>query len=136
MQQQSKYQNNNANPVILSEGDYQLLTKLVKHTNDAGSGMSLSYELNRAIVVNKAAFPAHTIALNSKVSVCDEETGTEKKFMLVMPARADIKKGLVSVLSPIGTALIGFRKGEHVEWQMPGGMKKFRITDVDNSALK
>lgn len=49
-----------------------------------------------------------------------------------MPVRADISKGLVSVLSPMGTALIGFREGESVSWQMPGGLKHFRILRVNN----
>jgi regulator of nucleoside diphosphate kinase len=50
----------------------------------------------------------------------------------VMPEQADIGQQKVSILSPMGTALIGFRKGEEVLWQVPAGMKRFRILDVVN----
>lgn len=120
------------NPVIISEGDYEIIKNLVGHTHDGAQEMSLAYELSRAIIVRKEAFPPHTIGLNATVSVLDLDTRLEKTFTLVTPSLANIQKGNVSILSPMGAALIGFRKGEEVIWKMPGGLKRFRILDVFN----
>jgi regulator of nucleoside diphosphate kinase len=95
--------------------------------------MTLAYELNRAIVVSKDEVPVDTVQLDSTVSVLDLDTKKEKTFTIVIPSRADIKSGLVSVLSPIGAALIGFRKGQDVIWNMPGGLKQLRITAVHHN---
>jgi regulator of nucleoside diphosphate kinase len=54
---------------------------------------------------------------------------------IVLPQKADIKQKKVSVLAPIGTALIGFRKGQKVSWEVPAGKKDFMIMDVKNSLL-
>jgi regulator of nucleoside diphosphate kinase len=94
--------------------------------------MTLAYELSRAIVVKKEAFPAHTVRINSKVSVLDLETNRVLDFTLVMPAHADMRQNKVSILTPMGAALIGFRKAEEVQWKVPAGMKRFRILDVKN----
>ena len=72
--------------------------------------MSLATELKRAIIVNKDAFPQHGIRLNSQVSVLDIDTQRVFEFMIVMPENADIKQNKISVLAPMGAALIGFRK--------------------------
>jgi regulator of nucleoside diphosphate kinase len=53
----------------------------------------------------------------------------------VLPQQADIKKKKISVLAPIGTALIGFRKGRKVSWNVPAGKKDFKIMEVTNSDL-
>lgn len=132
MKHQSISRNQNTQPVIVSETDYALLHKLLGNSAQSANDFSLLHELNRAIVVKKEAFPPHAIGINSTVCILDLESLSEKTFTLVMPARADISKGLVSVLSPMGTALIGFREGESVSWHMPGGLKNFRITRVIN----
>lgn len=123
-------QQNDRNPVIISEGDFEIIKNLVGHPSEGASEMSLAYELSRAIVVRKEAFPPHTIGLNATVSVLDLDTKAEKTFTLVTPSLANIQKGNISILSPMGAAVIGFRKGEEVVWKMPGGLKRFRILDV------
>ena len=95
--------------------------------------MSLAHEIDRAIVVNNHAFPAHAIGVQSQVLIRDLDTDQEKSFTLVWPSGADIKKGHVSILSPMGAALLGFRQGERISWKMPGGLKRFLIVNVDNS---
>ena len=52
--------------------------------------------------------------------------------MIVLPDKADIKERKISIMSPIGTALIGFRQGENVKWQVPSGKKTFTILEVNN----
>lgn len=135
MEQVTNFQKNDQNPVIISEADYNTLKNIVGPISDSINEMSLAHELNRAIIVNKEAFPPNTVGLNSKVTVIDIESQVPKTFTVVVPAMADIKKGMVSILSPMGTALFGFRKGEEFLWKMPGGIRKFQITEVNNDHL-
>ena len=120
------------NPVIMIEEDYRRLKRLVEHQS-VDNEMSLSYELERAIIVRKDAFPSHAIRLNSYVSVMDVKTNRIVAFTIVMPEQADMKQKKISILTPMATALIGFRKEEEVKWKFPGGLKKIKILDVKNS---
>ena len=125
---------NESNPVILTDEEYQLLMPYAEKLPGKNEEMSLATELKRAIIVNKDAFPQHGIRLNSQVSVLDIDTQRVFEFMIVMPENADIKQNKISVLAPMGAALIGFRKSEEVKWRMPAGLKHFRIMDVTNQA--
>jgi regulator of nucleoside diphosphate kinase len=120
------------NPVLITEEDYQLLKPYIDNMPDKHEEMTLAYELDRAVVVKKEAFPPHAVRINSKVSVLDLETNRIVTFTLVMPANADMRQNKVSILTPMGAALIGFRKAEEVRWKVPGGLKRFRILDVQN----
>lgn len=120
------------NPVVLTEEDYQLLRPYVDKLPDRDDEMSLARELKRAVIVTKEAFPGHGIKLNSRVSILDIDTQKILEFTIVMPEHADIKQKKISILTPMGTALIGFRKSEEVEWRVPAGLKRFRILDVVN----
>ncbi|RZK38559.1 MAG: transcription elongation factor GreAB [Pedobacter sp.] len=122
-------------PVIMREDDYSLLSRLISTSTASGEEMSLAGEIRRAVVVKKDAFPAHTIRLNSRVEILDEETRLTRSLYIVMPDNANIKENKVSILSPIGAALFGFRKGETVQWKVPAGLKKFRIKDVHNENI-
>lgn len=125
---------NNAaiNPVVITEEDFNLLRPYAERVAAANTEMSLAHELGRAVVVNKDAFPAHCIGLNSRVTVLDLETQRVMTFTIVMPEHADMRQDKISVLTPMGTALIGFRKAEEVRWKVPAGFKRFRILDVVN----
>jgi regulator of nucleoside diphosphate kinase len=120
-------------PVVIREDDYQLIKSLLQGQEEDASEMTLLHEMNRAIIVKKEAFPMHAVRLNSQVSIQNLENNVLKVFTIVMPEKADIRKNRISILSPMGTALIGFRKGEEVVWQMPGGMKRIRIMEVINA---
>ena len=124
--------NNLKNNVILGEDDFRMLKQFAQSFPNSANinEMSLSYELNRAIVVENDELPADSIRLNSFVKVKELTTNKEMQFSIVMPAFADFKQKKISVLTPMGSALIGLCKGETVEWKMPAGMKKFEILDV------
>lgn len=122
-------------PVVIREDDYYLIKNLLQGQQEDAAEMTLLHEMNRAIIVKKEAFPAHAVRLNSQVSIQNLETNTLKVFTIVMPEKADIRESKISILSPMGTALIGFRKGEEVVWQMPGGIKRIRIMEVINAAV-
>jgi regulator of nucleoside diphosphate kinase len=120
------------NPVVLTEEDYRLLKPYAGQLHDHNEAMSLAHELNRAVIVTKDAFPKHGIRLGSRVSVLDTDTQKVLEFTIVMPEHADMKQNKISVLTPMGAALIGFRKSEEVQWKVPAGIKRFRILDVVN----
>jgi len=122
------------NPVVITREDYELLKPLIERRADKQDEMSLAHELGRAIIVNKDALPPFTVRLNSRVTVLNQETQRVMEFMIVMPEQADMaQQKKVSILSPMGTALIGFRKGEEVLWKVPAGLKRFRILEVVNN---
>lgn len=124
---------NEKNPVIVTEGDLLLLRELMTIKDDADEKMSFSYELSRAIVIKDDAFPAHAIKLNSKVKIMDTETEAISELIIVLPHQRDAARNKISVLSPLGTALIGFREKEKVFWKSPAGMKTIEILEVINS---
>ena len=125
--------NTEKNPVTLCEEDFRLLKQLVgiSLVND-NEEMTLAYELSRAIVVKDDAFPLHTIRLNSAVRIEDTATKKVTDLTIVMPPHADIKQKKISILTPMAAALIGFKKGDEVEWKMPSGLKKYSILEVTN----
>jgi regulator of nucleoside diphosphate kinase len=120
---------NEQNPVMIGKKDFELLKPYISR-QDATAEMSLSAELNRALIINDDAMPPHVIRLNSNVKIQDQDTGQTMELSIVMPQHADIKQKKVSVLTPIAAALIGFRQGEMTRWKVPAGMKTFKIIEV------
>jgi regulator of nucleoside diphosphate kinase len=127
-------------PVILLKQDYELLNDYVKNlhgmqVNEKENFYKLSQELGKAKIVEADEFPLDTVRLDSTVVIRDLATKRDMTITIVMPPLADIKQRKVSVLAPIGTALIGFPKGKEVSWEVPAGKKDFMIMEVDNSQL-
>jgi regulator of nucleoside diphosphate kinase len=92
----------------------------------------LEAELKRSKLVDKEELPIDVVRLNSTVTIKDEQETSVLQVTVVTPENADIKKRKISIMSPIGTALIGFKKGEKVSWKVPAGSKTFTILDVTN----
>ena len=123
------------NRVLILKDDYALLSACVKNTKavtikEPQQTRSLSEELQRAVVVDKERFPTDVIRLNATVVIKDMASGNEMEVSIVLPEFADIKQRKISVLAPMGTALIGLQKGRRFSWQMPAGIKNFLILDV------
>ncbi|HVK19577.1 MAG TPA: nucleoside diphosphate kinase regulator [Fimbriiglobus sp.] len=91
---------------------------------------ALAGELQRATVVPRSEIPADVVTMNSVVRLRDLVTDEEETYMLVYPADADIEQNRLSVLAPVGTALIGYRAGDVVEWPVPAGVRRFRVEEV------
>jgi len=91
----------------------------------------LQNELDRAIVVKPSRVPPEVVTMNSRIRIRDLNSGGEFTYQVVFPRGADMAKNRISVLAPIGTALLGERAGSIVEWQVPSGMRRFRILDVE-----
>ena len=91
---------------------------------------SLKKEMDRAQIVEPEAVPPDVITMNSTASLVDTETGEEMKYTLVFPAEADLSQGKISVLAPIGTAMLGYRVGDTFEWDTPGGRRTIKVEKV------
>jgi len=91
---------------------------------------SLERELNRAKVVASRKIPKDIITMNSVSRLQDLATGEELTYTLVFPAEADIENNKISILAPIGTALIGYGVGDTIEWSVPSGARRLKIQEV------
>jgi regulator of nucleoside diphosphate kinase len=125
------------NQLVLRLDDYKLLTAYFNNWQgntvvERKSTQVLQEELKRARLVEKEDFPADAVRLNSRVKIKAEGREDVMELVLVMPDKADIKVKKVSVTAPVGAALIGFRQGQQVSWQVPAGKKTFTILEVRN----
>jgi regulator of nucleoside diphosphate kinase len=110
--------------VIVTESDYEALSRL-------GSHPALQRELERAIIVSPEAVPPDVVTMNSRVLYTDETTGARRLVRVVYPLDADSAEGRISVLAPVGTALLGLSVGQAIEWQFPdGSRRRLRVEDV------
>ena len=112
-------------PLLLSRLDVERLESLLEQPQfRALNTDALRGELERADVVEPAQVPADVMTMNStaQVRVDDPELGShEHELTLVYPRDADGGAHKVSVLAPVGSALLGLRVGEAIDWPMPGG---------------
>lgn len=91
---------------------------------------SLQNELDRAHIVDPVAIPHDVVTMNSRLRLKDLGSGEEHSYVLVFPSDADIKQNRISILAPIGTAILGYRAGDTVDWAVPAGTRKMRIEEI------
>ena len=101
-----------------------------KNDHEKENVKRLSEDLDRASIINAKNAPHDVVTMNSKVCVMDVDTGEEMTFTLVFPEAADLSKGKVSVLAPVGSAVLGYRTGDMVEWKVPSGKRRLSIKRV------
>lgn len=90
----------------------------------------LAKELRRGEVVAPEEIPPNVITMNSKVRLRDLDSGEEAVYSLVYPPDADIRQNRISILAPIGTALIGYAVGDVIEWKVPGGVARLKVEEI------
>lgn len=122
--------------LVIREDDFKLLSNYIKVGStqsklDAGNVAALNKELQGATIVSKDDFPSNVVRLNSSVRLTDDQ-GRTIDVKIVMPGDANIKQKKISVFAPVGTALLGFKEGDKVNWHVPAGEKSFRIESVHN----
>jgi regulator of nucleoside diphosphate kinase len=123
------------NELLITESDYTALGNLLRNLKSSGYPdhmelKALSEELKRAKVVKPEDLPEDVVRMNSTVKIKDLGRGSEMQVTLVHPLEASIKENKISVLAPLGAALIGFRKGSTVQWGAPSGIKAIQIIEV------
>lgn len=121
--------------IYLTDLDLKRLRELIETARrfnqyDPADLAELAAELARAQVVPSAQVPAEVITMNSTVCLEDLENGEEMTYTLVFPNEADIDQHKISVLAPIGTALLGYRVGDTVEWPVPGGISRLQVKQI------
>jgi regulator of nucleoside diphosphate kinase len=125
-----------SNSIIITRKDYQHLKKLTGNGNipdnerGADNLRKLFIEIERAKKVAPEKVASDVVTMNTVIEFMDLDNNRSRQLKLVYPQQADIRKGYVSVLAPIGTALLGYRKGDIVEWEVPSGKKKFLIKEI------
>jgi regulator of nucleoside diphosphate kinase len=124
-----------AKPIYITQFDLQRLESLLReaqYTNYHKSSYleELKSEIGRAIIVSPKDIPETTITMNSQVALQDLETGEEEIYTLVFPEEANLEQNKVSVLAPIGTAMIGYEVGDVFEWAVPSGVRKLKVSRV------
>jgi regulator of nucleoside diphosphate kinase len=128
----------NETQLVVRRDDYDVIvsflkTAQVKSAFDRKTAEELHAELKRAKLVEKEEFPDDVVRINSRVRIKEENKDNVMEVMLVTPDKADIREKKISIMAPVATALIGFRKGQKVKWQVPSGQKTFLIMDVVNA---
>jgi len=107
--------------IIITKPDLQRLERLLDSLDDYGpAAEALEQELSRAQVVERSELPAGVVSMNSRVHCREESGGKDYHLTLVFPQDAG-KDGTVSVLAPVGTALLGMTVGQHIDWPTPSG---------------
>ena len=112
-------------PIVVTRSDFQRLTSLLTSglaSRFAKHVESLARELSRARIVPAAAIAANVVTMNSTVAYANEQD-LPSKVTIVYPWDASPNRGSVSVFAPLGTALLGMREGQSIEWTNPSGRK-------------
>lgn len=121
--------------IYITKLDMERLTKRLLESHaiperDQGHLSILEQELMSAEVVPEKEIPHDVITMNSTVRLKDLETNKELTYTLVYPADADAGQNKISVLAPVGTALIGYRVGDVITWEVPAGLRRLKVEEI------
>jgi regulator of nucleoside diphosphate kinase len=121
--------------IYITEPDYQRLSGLIEITRER-NGVDREYlnkleaELDRAEIVDPKSIPSDVITMRSRVRLKDLVSGEANTYSLVFPTEADFSEGKISVLAPIGTAILGYKLGDTIEWPVPSGLRRIRVDEL------
>ena len=121
--------------IVMTQSDYEQLKELLSSEFTQAIGPSdflagLEAELRRAEVVDPQRVPRNVVTMNSTVKLRDLDTDEIETFTLVFPEQADIANNKLSVLAPVGTAILGQRVGDVLRWRVPGGWRRLKVVRV------
>ena len=121
--------------ILITEDDMARLLDVVSRSRvalrrDQGHVEELQRELERAEVVAAGDVPPDVVTMHSTVQVRDVNARVSSVYTIVFPVEADAAARRISVLAPVGTALIGYRTGDVIEWPTPGGIRRLLIEAV------
>ena len=120
--------------IHITRFDKTRLTRLLRGLDAAQESRAeihdLERELERGTEVESTEIAPDVVTMNSTVRVTDLDANTTHVYTIVFPSDADFDKGRISILSPLGTALLGYRAGDVVEWEMPRGTRRLRIEQL------
>lgn len=115
--------------LVINDQDLQRLRSLLEQ-HDSSASELLDGELHRARIVAQRRTPADVVTMNSEVVYEDHATGARRTIRVVYPKDADPGRGWISVLAPIGSALLGLKVGQPIEWRVPGGPRTISVVEL------
>lgn len=119
-------------PLKVSRFDLERLERLLDRMEARPELDRLRDELERAEVLEPEQMPPDVVTMNSRVRFADVETGEESEISLVFPRQANIEEGRVSILAPIGSALLGLSVGATIAWPVPDGRtRRLRVVAIE-----
>jgi len=122
--------------IYITEFDLKRLKELIKVAEEFGDKRVVRYleeldeELDRAEAMKPQEIRDDVITMNSTFRLRDVDTDQEAVYTLVFPGDADSARGKVSILAPIGTAVLGYKIGDMIEWEVPAGRKRFKVEQI------
>jgi regulator of nucleoside diphosphate kinase len=121
--------------IYITDNDLKRLRELIIVAREFGKEeekylTELEKELDRGNVVKTQEIPSDVITMNSEVHLKDLNTKKGITYRLVFPDHADANQGWVSILAPIGTALLGYRVGDIIEWKVPAGIARLKVEKI------
>jgi regulator of nucleoside diphosphate kinase len=122
-------------PITLDSGDFDRLQRLTNAAADKGFHTAdfLEREISRATIVDSSQILPGLVRMGSRVEFRDDITGTKRRVTLVYPEEADIAAGKISVLTPVGAALVGLSVSQSIEWETTQGVRRsLTVLDVEN----
>jgi regulator of nucleoside diphosphate kinase len=122
-------------PIQMTDQDHHRLKDLIDDyrltSNEPTSSIdSLEREVKRAWTVDNHSIPGDVVTMNSKVRLRDMDSGEDEVYTLVYPTMADAEDYRLSVLAPVGTAIVGSSVGDLIEWPVPAGIRRLYVDDI------
>jgi regulator of nucleoside diphosphate kinase len=122
-------------PIIITYSDHKKLTGLIaelqrQKTRQRETLQDLQAELLRAELKESSDIPPDIITMGSVARVRDLESDELMELVLVYPEEADADNGKISVLAPLGTAMLGYAAGDVFQWRIPAGVRSFKVEAV------
>jgi regulator of nucleoside diphosphate kinase len=120
-----------ANLILLDE-DVKNLGKVLNISDGSVAQYStaLKNEINKATIVDRTELPADVVTMHSNVIIRDEEDGETLECSIVYPWEADADNNRISILAPLGTALLGYREGDAIDWVVLAGTVRYIVESV------
>ena len=122
--------------IYITETDRERLGNLIQLVRNQDDRAHLAYvnrleeELDEAEIVAPEDIPPEVVTMRSKVKLNDLDTGEEMVYSIVFPNEANSDEGKVSILAPLATALLGYRRGDTIEFQAPARLRRLKIEEI------
>ncbi len=121
--------------LIINRLDYARIKKCISDASQSRTirkeeAEKLLDELGAAKIVEPQDIPSDVVTMNSIVKLSFMNNDRRVQLQIVYPDQANLKNNKISILSPVATALIGYKAGDEIEWVVPAGLTRIRIDEI------
>jgi len=123
--------------LVIKKSDLETITNILERLTPESNTIhiqKLKVELGKADIVDDEVIDDSVIQLQSTFMMKEKSSSLQVSYQLVLPKEADLKEKKISILSPLGVAVIGYREGSEINWVFPGGEKQITILEVKQAA--